>query len=99
MDTTPQRLRKRRDGQASSSIPVVADFDNRYPGVEVLLQSVDFPITSHDFPERITGEKDLLKSLPKIFSNFKCRLIGRDARPARRPGVGRTRFIFARDSA
>lgn len=60
----------------AAGIPVVADFDNRYPGVEVLLQSVDFPITSRDFPERIAGEKDLLKSLPKIFSNFKCRLTG-----------------------
>jgi sulfofructose kinase len=60
----------------ADGIPVVADFDNRYPGVEVLLQSVDFPITSNDFPERVTGEKDLLKSLPKIFSDFKCRLAG-----------------------
>jgi sulfofructose kinase len=60
----------------ADGIPVVADFDNRYPGVEVLLQCVDFPITSNDFPERITGEKDLLKSLPKIFSDFKCHLAG-----------------------
>lgn len=57
-------------------IPVVADFDNLYPGVEALLQFVDFPITSKDFPERLTGEKSLLKSLPKMFSNFKCRLTG-----------------------
>lgn len=57
-------------------IPVVADFDNRYSGVEVLLQYVDFPITSIDFPERLTGEKDLLKALPRIFSEFKCRLTG-----------------------
>jgi sulfofructose kinase len=58
------------------NIPVVGDFDNRYPSVEVLLQYVDFPITSKDFPERLTGEMDLLKSLPEIFRNFKCRLIG-----------------------
>jgi sulfofructose kinase len=55
---------------------VVGDFDNRYPGVEALLQYVDFAITSKDFPERITGEKDLLKSLPKIRAEFKCRLTG-----------------------
>jgi len=55
-------------------IPVVGDFDNRYPGIEVLLQYVDFVITSKDFPERLTGERDLLNSLPKIFSKFKCRL-------------------------
>jgi len=55
-------------------IPVVGDFDNRYPGVEALLEYVDFPITSKDFPERLTSEKDLLKSLPRIHSRFKCHL-------------------------
>jgi sulfofructose kinase len=56
------------------NIPVVGDFDNRYPGVEALLEYVDFIITSKDFPERLTGEKNLLKSLPMIFREFKCRL-------------------------
>jgi sulfofructose kinase len=54
-------------------IPVVGDFDNRYPGVEGLLERVDFAITSKDFPERLTGESDLLKSLPLIHAKFKCR--------------------------
>jgi sulfofructose kinase len=58
------------------SIPVVADFDNRYPGVEGLLQFVDFPIASKDFPERVTGERNLLRSLPKMFAEFKPRLSG-----------------------
>jgi sugar/nucleoside kinase (ribokinase family) len=57
------------------NIPVVGDFDNRYPNVEALLQYVDYAVTSKDFPERLTGERDLLKSLPKIFSTFKCHLI------------------------
>jgi sulfofructose kinase len=57
------------------NIPVVGDFDNRYHEVEVLLEHVDFPITSSDFPERMTGEKDLLKSLPLLFSMFKFHLI------------------------
>jgi sulfofructose kinase len=57
-----------------AGIPVVGDFDNRYPKVEALLEYVDFMIASKDFPERLTGEKNLLKSLPKIFRNFKCRL-------------------------
>jgi sulfofructose kinase len=56
------------------NIPVVGDFDNRYPGVEALLETVDFIITSKDFPERLTGEKNLLKSLPIILQQFKCRL-------------------------
>ena len=56
------------------SIPVVGDFDNRYPGVEALLECADFIITSKDFPERLTGEQDLLKALPMISRKFKCRL-------------------------
>jgi len=56
-------------------LEIVGDFDNRYPGVEAVLELTDFPITSKDFPERLTGEKDLLKSLPVIFQRFKCRLM------------------------
>ncbi len=56
------------------SISVVGDFDNRYPRVEALLEYVDFVVTSKEFPERLTGEKNLLKSLPAIFQKFKCRL-------------------------
>jgi sulfofructose kinase len=58
------------------NIPVVGDFDNRYPGVEVLLECVDFAITSKNFPERLTGEEDLLKALPQICRRFKCRMAG-----------------------
>ena len=42
-------------------IPVVGDFDNCYPEVEALLECVDFADTSKNFPERLTGEADLLK--------------------------------------
>src|ERR1700722_3493902 len=69
-DAAAQAARWARDER----IPVVGDFDNKYPGVEVLLEFVDIPITSKDFPERLTGETDLLKSLPAIFRRFKCRL-------------------------
>ncbi len=58
------------------NVLVIGDFDNRYPGVEALLEYVDYAITSKDFPERLTGEKDLLKSLPRIHAKFKCRLTG-----------------------
>lgn len=56
-------------------IPVVADLDNVYPGVQGLLEYVDFPVTSKDFPERLTKERDLLKSLPQIFRGFHCRMV------------------------
>jgi sulfofructose kinase len=65
-----------------AGIPVTADLDNLYPKVEALLESVDFIVSSKDFPERLTREKDLLKSLPLIQKKFKNRLtaatLGRD---------------------
>ena len=69
-DAAAQAARWARDGD----IPVVGDFDNRYLRVEALLDLVDFAITSKDFPERLTGETDLLKSLPEISRQFRCRL-------------------------
>ena len=58
----------------SAHIPVTADLDNRYPGVEVLLENVDYAIASKEFPARICGESDPLISLPAIASRFGCRL-------------------------
>jgi sulfofructose kinase len=55
-------------------IPVTADLDNLYPGVEVLLENVDYAITSQDFPARISGELNLFVSLPIIAKRFGCRL-------------------------
>jgi sugar/nucleoside kinase (ribokinase family) len=57
-------------------VSVLGDLDNRYAGVEELLEYLDFAVTSKDFPERLTGEGDLLKSLPRIHHRFKCHLIG-----------------------
>lgn len=65
-----------------AGIPVTADLDNLYPEVEALLENVNFIVSSKEFPERLTGEKNLLKSLPLIQRKFKNRLtaatLGRD---------------------
>jgi sugar/nucleoside kinase (ribokinase family) len=37
----------------SAGIPVTADLDNLYPGVEALLEQVDYAITSKEFPARL----------------------------------------------
>ena len=58
----------------SAGIPVTVDLDNRYPGVEALLENVDYAITSQEFPARLCGENDPLVSLPAIASRFGCRL-------------------------
>jgi sulfofructose kinase len=54
-------------------IAVTADLDNLYPGVEALLETVDYAITSKDFPARLFGENDLLATLPRMASRFGCR--------------------------
>lgn len=58
----------------SAHIPVTADLDNLYPGVEVLLENVDYAIASTEFHTRLCGESDPLVSLPAIGSRFGCRL-------------------------
>ena len=58
----------------SAGIPVTADLDNLYPGVEALLETVDYVITSREFPARLSRENDLFVSLPRIASRFDCRL-------------------------
>jgi sugar/nucleoside kinase (ribokinase family) len=55
---------------------VTADLDNLYPGIEALLEAVDFMIGSREFPERLLGIPDLLESLPEIARRFGCRVAG-----------------------
>ena len=57
-----------------AGIPVTADLDNLYPGVETLLPNVDYLITSRQFPERLTGETDLRNSLALLQRRYKLRL-------------------------
>lgn len=55
-------------------IPVVADLDEMYPGVERLLSRVDYLIVSRDIPELLTGQADLRESLPRVKERFGCTL-------------------------
>lgn len=58
----------------SAGIPVIADLDDLYPGVEALLENIDYLITSRDIPGRLVGNQDLRKSLPAVRDRFGCRL-------------------------
>jgi sulfofructose kinase len=58
----------------ASRVPVIADLDELYRGVEALLKNVDYLITSRDIPGRLAGEDDLRKSLPAVRNRFGCRL-------------------------
>lgn len=57
-----------------AGIPVIADLDELYPGVDALLPKIDYLIVSRDIPERITGEADLFAALAKVRERFNCRL-------------------------
>jgi sulfofructose kinase len=58
----------------AAGVPVVADVDNLYPGVEALFENLDYLIVSRDIPSRLIGEHDLRKSLPALQSRYGCRL-------------------------
>ncbi|MGB6430576.1 MAG: PfkB family carbohydrate kinase [Candidatus Acidiferrales bacterium] len=58
-----------------AGIPVTLDVDNVYPGVEVLLEDVDYLISSRTFPAKLTGESDVFTSLPLMAKKFGSRLV------------------------
>lgn len=57
-----------------AGIPVVADLDEIYPGVEKLLEKIDYLIVSRDFPCRLMGEADLETALQGMQRKYGCRL-------------------------
>jgi sulfofructose kinase len=57
-----------------ADIPVVADIDELYPGVEALIEKVDYLIVSRDVPGWLTGNADLFEALLAIQKKFGCLL-------------------------
>ena len=57
-----------------AAIPVIADLDETYPGVDDLIANVDYLIVSRDFPGRLTGERDLHQALRSTHARYGCRL-------------------------
>ena len=58
----------------AAGVPVIADLDEVYPGVEDLLSRVDYLIVSRDFPCRLMRESDLEDALFGMQKRFGCRL-------------------------
>ncbi len=56
----------------AAGIPVIADLDEMYPGVDKLIENVDYLIVSRDFPGRLTGESDLETALRRIQDRYGC---------------------------
>jgi sulfofructose kinase len=57
-----------------AGVPVIADLDETYSGVEDLIRNVDYLIVSRDFPARLTGERDLVLALKLIRKQYDCKL-------------------------
>jgi sulfofructose kinase len=58
----------------AAQIPVVADLDELYPGVEELLVHIDYLIVSKTFSCRLTNEPSLERALRRMQSRYGCRL-------------------------
>ncbi len=58
----------------AAGIPVIADLDELYPGVEELIGNVDYLIASRDFPCRLMEESNLESALRRMQLRFGCRL-------------------------
>jgi len=57
-----------------AGIPVIADLDDPYPGVDALLENVDYLIVSRDLPCRLMKDADLQRALRKMQSRYGCQL-------------------------
>lgn len=57
-------------------VPVVADVDNIYRGLEELLEHTDVLFASREFPTRMLNTSDLLTALPLISRRYKCKISG-----------------------
>ncbi|MEG9435986.1 carbohydrate kinase family protein [Edaphobacter sp. HDX4] len=58
----------------SAGVPVIADLDEIYPGVEQLIENIDYLIVSRDFPSRLTGKPTLEGALQAMHARYGCRL-------------------------
>jgi sulfofructose kinase len=58
----------------AAGIPVIADLDEIYSGVEDLLENIDYLIVSRDFPRRLMAEDNLEKALQRMQRRYGCLL-------------------------
>jgi len=56
----------------AAGIPVIADLDEPYPGVEDLLKNIDYLIVSRDLPCQLMAEPDLEKALQQMQRRYGC---------------------------
>jgi sugar/nucleoside kinase (ribokinase family) len=57
-----------------AGVPVIADLDETYEGVEDLLEHIDYAIVSRDFPARLMHEPNLERALRQMHRRYGCRV-------------------------
>jgi sugar/nucleoside kinase (ribokinase family) len=57
-----------------AGIPVIGDLDDVYPGVDQLIEHIDYLIVSRDFPCRLMGDDNLDTALRHMQRRYRCRL-------------------------
>jgi sulfofructose kinase len=57
-----------------AGIPVVADLDDTYPGVDELLANIDYLIVNKDFSCRLMDDTSLERALRRMKARYGCRL-------------------------
>jgi sugar/nucleoside kinase (ribokinase family) len=57
-----------------AGIPVTADLDEIYPGIDDLIANIDFLLVNCDFSCRLMNDNNLERSLRKMQSRYGCRL-------------------------
>jgi len=58
----------------AAGVPVVADLDDTYPGIEELVANIDYLIVSESFSCRLMDESNLEPALRRMQSRYGCRL-------------------------
>lgn len=71
-DTAAATLASRWAREAG--VPVIADLDEPYPGIDELLENIDYLIVSRDFPCRLMSEPNVETALRQMQRKYGCRL-------------------------
>ena len=79
----------------AAGIPVIADLDELYEGIEELLENVDYSIVSRDFPCRLMREDDLERALEGMQKRYGCRLTAATLGPHGAVAFDGDRFHYA----
>jgi sugar/nucleoside kinase (ribokinase family) len=58
----------------AAGIPVVADLDDTYPGIEELVANIDYLIVSKNFSCRLMDDNNLERALRRMLSRYGCKL-------------------------